>query len=940
MKSMFSYIKKHKTFFLAIGFLVLFASSVSFATPPTSPYTAGETLDPSCAPGSSNCTVAISSGGTSQWDDVTGGINYAAGRVGIGTTTPIAALDLEGDGAIVASGTLGSGITPDIGGGTRLAWIPSKSAFRAGTVGSNQWDMANTGDYSTAFGENTIASGLVSTAFGNSTTASGAYSLAGGIDSIASGQNSLSFGDTTTASGGGSLAFGNNSLASGDGSLAFGSTTTASAFLSTAFGYNSGATGSYSTAFGYQTVASTNSATAFGYQTTASAYNATAFGYGTTASGDTSTAFGTNTIASAPYSTAFGFGSHANSYFSTAFGYQTTASSDGATSFGYHTTASQSNATAFGESTTASGVDSTAFGNNTVASGSGATALGFSTLAQSYLSVALGTFNVGEGSTGGWVSTDTIFEIGNGVDTNNRSNAFTVLKNGNTGINTATPIAALNVAGDGAVIATGTFSSGIAVPDLGAGTRMMWIPSKSAFRFGTVSGTQWDNASVGNYSTAFGRDTTASGQNSAAFGFNTTAASLASVAIGRYNVGGGSATTWTGTDPLFEIGNGTGVGTEANAFTILKNGKTTMSTTNIPTGNFVVGVATTNGGPSSLGVNIPAAAYSIYQHYISIDQPNNQVLLSSGNGDNGGGVARPGVNSGEFRVFSNYNQANTASYITFYTAGTQRAIFDIDGHFGIGSGLSATSLLTVGRSTTAAGNVAHFETATGTCDLDPANVGGLTCTSDMNAKKNITLLADNSAWSFNTNITQSNNSVFAKIIALQPVQYNFKAESDSEMKHTGFIAQDVEQIFPELVDTDSQGRKTLNYTGLVPYTVQAIKDINLNIQNIGDLTKTNSWRDSLIAWFGSAGNGIKSIVVHDSVCVDDQCLTKEDIHNLLLMEKSQQGTTTTPTTTTVITPTAPVDQGSTTQTPEVSVPIITPETSTPETAPVVPDPAQ
>ncbi|MES2224655.1 MAG: tail fiber domain-containing protein [Patescibacteria group bacterium] len=447
---------------------------------------------------------------------------------------------------------------------------------------------------------------------------------------------------------------------------------------------------------------------------------------------------------------------------------------------------------------------------------------------------------------------------------------------GKVGIGTTTPQAALDIAGDGAIVATGTFGSGIAVPDLGAGTRMQWIPSKSAFRFGTVSGTQWDSINVGSYSTAFGRDTTAVGQNATAFGFNTTAGSLASVALGRYNVGGGNPTTWVATDPLFEIGIGTGVGTESNAFSILKNGKTTMSTTNIPTGNFVVGVATTNGSPSSMGVNIPAAAYSPYQHYITLSQPNNSITISAGNGDNGGGFMRPGVNSGEMRIFSAYNQDTTASYVTFYTANTQQAFLGADGHFGIGSGLAAASLLTVGRSSVASGVIAHFETAAGTCDLDPTNVGGLSCTSDMNAKKNISNLSDNSPWNFNTNISINNQSMFDRVIALQPVQYNFTAEADGTQKHTGFIAQDVERLFPDLVDTNAAGKKTLNYTGLIPYTVQAIKDMNMNITDIGNLDRANNWRTALVSWLGSTTNGIQNIfskkVTTDQLCVGTVCV--------------------------------------------------------------------
>lgn len=56
------------------------------------------------------------------------------------------------------------------------------------------------------------------------------------------------------------------------------------------------------------------------------------------------------------------------------------------------------------------------------------------------------------------------------------------------------------------------------VPISGGGVRMMWLPETGSFRAGSVSGTQWDNASVGDRSLAIGRNVIASGDNSAAIG--------------------------------------------------------------------------------------------------------------------------------------------------------------------------------------------------------------------------------------------------------------------------------------------------------------------------------------------------------------------------------------------------------------------------------------
>ena len=80
-------------------------------------------------------------------------------------------------------------------------------------------------------------------------------------------------------------------------------------------------------------------------------------------------------------------------------------------------------------------------------------------------------------------------------------------------------------------------------PISGAGTRMMWVPSKYSFRAGTVTGTDWDAGNIGNYSMAFGEDVEASGSNSTAFGKQTAATGAWSTAFGRYGTASGAYST-------------------------------------------------------------------------------------------------------------------------------------------------------------------------------------------------------------------------------------------------------------------------------------------------------------------------------------------------------------------------------------------------------------
>ena len=70
----------------------------------------------------------------------------------------------------------------------------------------------------------------------------------------------------------------------------------------------------------------------------------------------------------------------------------------------------------------------------------------------------------------------------------------------NVGIGTATPAGKFNVL-NGSVLFNGTTGT---TPTSGAGTRMMWVPSKASFRVGSVAGSIWDDANIGTSSIAFG----------------------------------------------------------------------------------------------------------------------------------------------------------------------------------------------------------------------------------------------------------------------------------------------------------------------------------------------------------------------------------------------------------------------------------------------------
>ena len=83
-------------------------------------------------------------------------------------------------------------------------------------------------------------------------------------------------------------------------------------------------------------------------------------------------------------------------------------------------------------------------------------------------------------------------------------------------------------------------------PVSGADTRLMWIPSRSAFRVGTALYNEWDAANIGLFSFASGINSTASGSYSTAMGYTTTASGYASTAIGIGTLASGTFSTAMG----------------------------------------------------------------------------------------------------------------------------------------------------------------------------------------------------------------------------------------------------------------------------------------------------------------------------------------------------------------------------------------------------------
>jgi hypothetical protein len=71
----------------------------------------------------------------------------------------------------------------------------------------------------------------------------------------------------------------------------------------------------------------------------------------------------------------------------------------------------------------------------------------------------------------------------------------------------------------------------------------------------------------------------------------------------------------------------------------------------------------------------------------------------------------------------------------------------------------------------------------------------------------------------------------ANLLNLKAVEYSFKADSTHQL-HYGFIAQDVEKLYPELVKTSALGYKTVNYVEFIPILISKMQDMQREIDEL------------------------------------------------------------------------------------------------------------
>jgi Chaperone of endosialidase len=94
--------------------------------------------------------------------------------------------------------------------------------------------------------------------------------------------------------------------------------------------------------------------------------------------------------------------------------------------------------------------------------------------------------------------------------------------------------------------------------------------------------------------------------------------------------------------------------------------------------------------------------------------------------------------------------------------------------------------------------------------------GEVTAYSDARLKDNVEVIVD----------------PLTKILSIRGVTFTRNDQADTERKHMGVIAQELEQYFPELVHEDDNGIKTVNYGAMAGAFIEAFKDQQRQIDDL------------------------------------------------------------------------------------------------------------
>ena len=144
---------------------------------------------------------------------------------------------------------------------------------------------------------------------------------------------------------------------------------------------------------------------------------------------------------------------------------------------------------------------------------------------------------------------------------------------------------------------------------------------------------------------------------------------------------------------------------------------------------------------------------------------------------------------------------------------------------------SLSSITTNGSATSYDADNTAFVIGNGTDDSNRSDAFKVMFNGDATVSNDLTVSGDvviSSDARLKSNIVSLGRTL-AKILQIDGKSYTMKKD-ESERQKIGLLAQDIEKVFPDLV-SESNGIKSVNYQGLVPVLINALKEQDNRISN-------------------------------------------------------------------------------------------------------------
>ena len=417
--------------------------------------------------------------------------------------------------------------------------------------------------------------------------------------------------------------------------------------------------------------------------------------------------------------------------------------------------------------------------------------------------------------------------------------------------------------------ASGAYSTamGSSTQATGVVSTAMGVSTTASGDYSTAMG---NNTTVtGDYSTAMGYKTRATGDYSTAMGYRTIASVYASTVIGQYNSSGVDSTatsSFSDTAPAFVIGNGENDSNLSDAFKVMFNGDAYVSNSLYLGGTEITSTADELNLLSGLDSLETGGLVRLFENQ------NFGVRLSSSDAANHGDIGNNAVDL-SYSSSSSTTRGATGSYSTAMGNSTTASGYSstamgnsttASGYYSTAMGRNTTASGTystaMGVSTTASGYsstaMGYYSTASDYASIviGQYNSSGSTATSATSFSTtapafvigNGTFGNPSDAFKvmFNGDATVSNDltvngdvtvssdarlkanivslgATLSKLLNIDGKTYTVKKNGAQKI---GVLAQDIQAVFPELVSEDKDGMLSVNYQGLIPVLINALKE--------------------------------------------------------------------------------------------------------------------